>query len=1212
MTGPVLAIALGDTALEQQVARWLADEGLAYRIRASRDAPGPGMPLASALGELTDADTLRRSPPAGPAAGAGPLIVLGGAASWPDRLLAAERGAAGFVGLPLVREALLAAVRALLDERLAPPADVLLFGPAGDGAQCIAAALRQRAMQVHVEGDPSRLFDRLGTLRPDVMVLLPGLRHAPVSQTLRMIRSDRAWDDLMLLAVVPDAAAAAELPAGTSVLIEPVVPAALAGAVADRARRRRSLNSLAPLHPLLAMQDQERRALDAHALVSITDAGGSIVYANDHFCATSGYRRDELLGRNHRIVKSGHHPPEVYAGLWRTIARGEIWQGELCNRRKDGSLYWVATTIMPMGDGPGVRRYLSIRTDITAAKQVQRSLRRRVRQQRALAALSRRLMTCDRPQLLAQVPQVLRLSARLLGAAQAQWMSAQPSRAAADAVVRWPPQSAGETADASMVQPDAPPSLRVRVGEKPDDFGHLAWWIVQPSPAWRANDRIFTRALAGLLAGAWSRSGAQLAQRASELALQDMLRAFPGIVAATSDGGTFDYANESFAQLFGREAAQVVGLPVHELLPATTAASVQRLRRRVVDEGRPVFFEHEIPTAGADEPRHFAVVHFASGGHEGVPRRFFLIGVDITERRRMEQRLQHLMVQAQAEGGLQALIAAAATDLGAATPSTLDGVIHDVLREAGRHFEVDRAYLALVSPPAGPAAPPHEWCAQGVATRGESLARAAGALPSCCPYCDAERGEPLHVPDVDAMPPELAQEQALLRALGVKAALSVPVRVQGSVIGGLGFDAVRAPLRWSDGAIRALDLLGQILGNAVHRARSELTLRALKEEAEAASAAKSEFLASMSHELRTPMNAVLGFGQLLELTLDVESRERGYVQEILRGGRHLLSLIDEVLDLARIESGRVDLSLEPIALADLVAESLRLMRPLADRRGIVVEVEVGPCLLLADRVRLKQVLVNLVSNAIKYNVDGGRVDIRTRPAAPGHLRVEVRDSGPGIAPERHRELFQPFNRLGAEAGPVEGTGIGLVLVRRLVELMGGRVGVDSAPGRGSTFWFDLPVPDIEAMQALPAAVDSSFADLHGVTGKRVLYVDDNPSNLRLMESILAHWPGVQLLTAQHPQLGLELAEVHRPDLVLLDIQMAPLDGFEVLRRIRRHPELAAVPVAAITANAMPRDLQRVRDAGFDECLTKPFEMRKLMAILEKHLRPPAGDRRTVP
>lgn len=380
---------------------------------------------------------------------------------------------------------------------------------------------------------------------------------------------------------------------------------------------------------------------------------------------------------------------------------------------------------------------------------------------------------------------------------------------------------------------------------------------------------------------------------------------------------------------------------------------------------------------------------------------------------------------------------------------------------------------------------------------------------------------------------------------------------------------------------------------------SELVLA--RQEAERANRAKSEFLTSMSHELRTPMNAILGFGQLLELDLQSQPEARDHVQEILRGGRHLLALIDEVLDLARVESGRVDLAPEAVALDALCDECLRLVGPLAQRRGITVYAAPMAVAVWADRLRLRQVLVNLLSNAIKYNVDGGRVQIGKESCAEGRVRIAVHDSGPGIAEERQHELFQPFSRLGAERGSVEGTGVGLVVVRRLVELMSGQVGVASRPGAGSTFWVELPMHEGAPPGAPALAVAGPPADLSGAAGQRVLYVDDNASNLRLVTQIMARWPGVELLTAQDPQRGIELAQAQRPDLVLLDIQMAPHDGYAVLRRLKGEAALRDVPVVAVTANAMPRDVEQALAAGFEECLTKPLDVPRFVAMIERRL-----------
>ena len=384
--------------------------------------------------------------------------------------------------------------------------------------------------------------------------------------------------------------------------------------------------------------------------------------------------------------------------------------------------------------------------------------------------------------------------------------------------------------------------------------------------------------------------------------------------------------------------------------------------------------------------------------------------------------------------------------------------------------------------------------------------------------------------------------------------------------------------------------------------KKNVELERARQVADYANQAKSDFLSSMSHELRSPLNAILGFAQLMDSGTPAPSpSQKASIDQILRGGWYLLELINEILDLATIESGKLSMLLEPTALHEVLLDCQSMMEPLAQQKGIRMtfgEFD-GVACVLADRTRLKQVLVNLLSNALKYNRTGGTVDVDCCVTATGRMRISVQDNGPGLTQEELAQLFQPFNRLGQEGGVEEGTGIGLVVCKRLVELMGGEIGAQSTRGSGSLFWFELdlatmPVPVPGSPKALVQPQDSAETRPQ----RTVLYVEDNRANLELMEQLIARRPDMRLLTALDARIGIALARIHQPQLILMDINLPGISGLEALKILRADPTTAHIPVLALSANAMPRDIERGLEAGFLRYLTKPIRVPEFMDALD--------------
>ncbi len=939
-----------------------------------------------------------------------PAVVVSVRDDLDARLAAYRAGASRY----LLKPAPPATVSDLLDEltgRIPPePYRVLLVDDDPMLLEAQTAVLRAAGMTVEALEKPRDTLAVLDSFRPDVMVLdvyMPDISGPELASIVRERDNNLSLPILFLSAETDMSQQLMALNlGGDDFLVKPVEPEHLVSAVTARARRSRQIAAVQNrLQTTLYEREREHQAVDHHAIVSIADVTGTIIYVNDLFCQVSGYSRDELLGQNHRIVKSDEHSPEFYREMWRTISRGEVWKGEICNRGKDGALYWVESTITPFMNELGKPyQYVSIRTNITDQRRAE--------------------------------------------------------------------QAAEQAKE------------RLRRGQIYSNIGTWEWNIV-------TGDLFWTERIAPLFG-------------------------YPG--------GDLETSYENFLGAVHPDDRQAVIDAVSRCIEHEASYDIEH---RVVWPDGTVRWLSERGGVQRDS--------------DGNPRSMLGVVQDIDDRKRAEVDL--------AERERQLLEAQSLASIG--------------------NWRADLTTGELL------------WS--------DEIYRIFGYEPrSFAPSVEAFHAA-IHPEDREAV----RQSEIRAETRGRHDIVHRILRPDGSVryvheLGQMHLDRSGKPVGLMTGTVQDI----------TERVEFEQALVAAREEADRANQAKSEFLSSMSHELRTPMNAILGFGQLMEYDDTLPEEHRDSVDEILKAGNHLLELIGEVLDLAKVESGSIDLSIEPVEVCSVVEECLALMNPLAVKRNIHLSHQgLEGTAVRADRMRLKQVLLNLLSNAMKYNRDGGTVSLEVQRVGEDRLCIQVADSGKGIPADKLVTLFEPFNRAGAETGGIEGTGIGLTITRRLVEMMGGSVDVESEVGVGSTFWIELPLERLADTDPLHERTkDGGQASIaaDGQVEYTVLYIEDNPSNIKLIAQLLGRMPHINLLTAHTPELGIELAWARQPDLILLDINMPGMDGYQVLEVLQAEGTRKNVPVIAITANAMPRDVERGQAAGFADYLTKPLDVGKFI------------------
>lgn len=1133
-----------------------------------------------------------------------PVIFISARNDIDARLAAVKAGASRYFHKPLDTEKLIRTLEGIIFEERADPYRILLVDDDETLAEFYAAILSDAGMQVKTLANPFHILKALQDFAPDLLLTDVYMPKCSGLELAQVIRQDDSYALMPIVFLSSEEGLDEQLAAlglgGDDFLVKSLRPRHLVDVVRVRVKRSRLANRTnQALHASIREGQSMQVAIDQHAIVSIADVTGRIVYVNDKFCDISGYTYEELINQNHRILKSGVHDEAFYEQMWDNIAHGKVWTGSVCNRRKNGTLYWLAATIVPFLDEDGLPyKYVSVRTDISNVVEMGENLK--VFRQAIDSAVDGMAIS----DVAGEYVFVNEALASIYGYASTDEMTGRS----------WRSFFPGE--ELKLVGQDASPDL-CAVGKWAGEVT-VQRKNGESLPLWLSHSRLADGRMIHVIRDISEEKAAQVRLQNSELRYSRSQN-YANIGTWDWDIQTGDlYWSERIGPLFGY--GEAVPETTYENFLAAVHPDDRDLVVNAVNDcvENNVDYNIEHRVVWRDGTVRWLLERGdVIRGEDGTPLHMLGVVQDITEQMQLRESLsQQKMLLELLRNGMShyvgthdrkqtfnfllkglLLVTGSASGFMAEVlygedhkPYLKRNVASNVLWEQLiEHFTQDT--LVEQSHEDGVAGLLAAALRSGQTMRANEIVLSAGA---------GEAG--LSQTEFDNV-------------------LVVPVFYGEQIVGLYGIASrERAYDKEIIDFLRPFTATYGVLIESVRAARREQVsqheLVGAKEEAEDANRAKSQFLSSMSHELRTPMNAILGYSQLLTMETDpglTESQCENVV-EIITAGKHLLELINEVLDLSRIEAGRIDLSIETVEVCVVVQECLSLISPMAKDRGIAISIENEGLmielddikgtnvLVMADHIRLKQVLLNLLTNAVKYNHEQGKIILAFEHRPDGYERISVKDTGPGIARENMDNLFQAFNRMGAENSKIEGTGIGLVITKNITELMGGRIGVESEAKKGSSFWIELPRG--VAQQKKPPANTGQDADVVQEVGSEnhtVLYVEDNPANLRLVSQVLGQRGDIHFLSAHEPMLGLDLASKRVPDIILLDINLPGMDGFGVLEQLRKREETKNIPVIAISANAMESDIKKASLAGFDDYLTKPIDLPNLVRTINAYL-----------